>query len=267
MIVWVMACLQGSDRGRGLATTATIPNGLMRIDVAAAERKSRTPVKVLIAGLDGSGKSTSLNLLVKRMADRHRVLRLGSNREPRMFFRGQDCPALRVGLSERIASVRRVACKARLYRVFLACNFAFKYILARYLERFAGADLIVYEADRLLHPAVYVTYHVPTSRRFGARTRFRLLRALFGSRTNLLAFYLEIDPEVAVQRIHARGGERAGHENYEDLRALESEFGEVLDAAVDSGLEVVRLDSGRRTPEEIATEMARVVETKLVGAK
>ena len=220
-------------------------------------------LKLVFAGIDGSGKTTSMDRLIQRLAARHRVLRIGSYRPATLYDATGETPALARDFSERQEALGRAARRFHLYPLFLPANFAFKYLLARWVERAVPADVVVYETDTLLHPSVYAAYHFAWARRIAPRWRFRVARALFGSVRNLLVFYLDLDPETATQRILARGSEVMTHENPKDLAALHDEYDAVLAVAERAGVDIVRLDTLQSDPDRILEAMERAVAERL----
>ena len=61
--------------------------------------------------------------------------------------------------------------------------------------------------------------------------RMRLFSGLFGSKEKSTILHVDIDPDEAVRRIHARGEEVQVHENQRDLTMLRAEFERGIAAA------------------------------------
>jgi thymidylate kinase len=223
-------------------------------------------LKVLFSGIDGTGKTTCLDLVVDRLEADHRVLRVGGSAYF-LSFQGVREPLISRKLQRRIFGIGRVADRVHLYGIYLIFNFLFKFISSRYFQFSRKADVVMLETDTLLHPAVVITYHFPWLRRLSPKWRFRTASALFGSRRNTLIVYFEADPAVSVQRILQReilsGTEVQPHENLEDLKMLEQEFEAVLRVASEAGYDVVRVDTNERSAEQVAKEVEAELRKRL----
>ena len=193
-------------------------------DAAGRPRSHR----VLLAGIDGSGKSSCLDTLISRFERGYTVTKI-VNRDASIERNGERRLAFR-WLYERLESMRSASLQYRLYGVFLAVKFLYKVLVIKYVLRRDPSDLTMFEIDLLLHPAVYVTYHFPFSRWIGRPLRFRLVSMLTGTNPDDSVFYLETDPDVAMERIRRRGLHLASHENVQDLTALKEEFDRMIEA-------------------------------------
>jgi thymidylate kinase len=121
----------------------------------------------------------------------------------------------------------------------------------------------MYETDTLLHPAVYINYHLPFMRLISANLKFKLLSVVFGSRNNSSIFYLDTAPEVAMERIHRRASHINAHENTRDLAKLKKDFEIVHEVAVREGYAIFKIDTNNRSLDEVAREIERIVATKI----
>ena len=219
-------------------------------------------LQILFAGIDGSGKSTCLNLLISRLEPKYRILKLG-NYDPYIYFKGKKHRFLKYNAYILLERIGKILFKTPLYSAFLVFNFTYKYALEKYIQIFKQADITLYETDTLLHPAVYATYHLPFTRMLSARFRFTLVNAFFGSRKNFLILYLDIDPATAVDRIGKRNKPIEPHENIQDLGKLKQEFDKILAVALQSGLEIVTIKTDNKNKEEIASEAEHALYRKL----
>lgn len=216
--------------------------------------------KVLFAGIDGSGKTTCMDLVLKRMDPRYHVLRIGVS-GPELVAGGRGEKLISPAAQRRIRQLGARMRRVHLYGVFLIFHFTYKFLFARWFEIFQEADLVVYETDTLLHPAAVLTYHFPLARRVSPGWRLRLLGLVFASRKTSLRFYLDVTPETAVQRIERREREEGlaaePHENLDDLRALRAEFEELVTAAEEIGYRIVRIDVNDKDPDAVRDEIER----------
>lgn len=114
-------------------------------------------------------------------------------------------------------------------------KYLYKFVVVKYVERFGKCDLMMFEIDFLLHPAVFVAYHFPWTGKISSKLRMRLFSCLYGSKDKSTILHLDIDPVEAVRRIHARGEEVQAHENQRDLTTLRAEFARVIAAGRSDG--------------------------------
>ena len=215
-----------------------------------------------IMGPNGSGKSTCLERLISRLDPRYRILKIG-NYDPYLYFRGKKHSVLKNNRYQTIEKLGTLSREYHLYRPFLIFNFIYKYSLSKYLQASKDADLVIYDTDILLHPAVYATFHLPVTRMLSAWWRFTIVKALFGSKRNFVIFYLDTDPAIATDRIRKRDIPIEPHENAYELAKLKDEFDKVLKIALESGFEIVKIKTDDKTAEQVATEVELVLNGKL----
>jgi len=222
--------------------------------------------RVLFAGIDGSGKSSCLEAIIKRLDSEYSILKI-SNYDPCFYYRGEKTPAFKFNLNSILDYMRPVSVKYKFFGIFLLINFTYKYVLSKYLELFKKSNLIIYETDLLLHPAVYITYHFQMSKILNSRLRFKILSLLFGSKKKSMVFYLDTNPRIAMKRILKRGSVIDSHENIEDLEKLRMEFDKVLKVALDRGYKIYRIDTNQRNLDGVADEVQLIIERKLHGRR
>ena len=219
-------------------------------------------LKILFAGIDGTGKTTCLDALVSVIDPTHCVMRVGSSGYF-LTHRGVRRELVSRELQDQIDRIGQRARRWRIYGFFLIVNFLFKFLSSKYFQAVRDADVVMFETDTLLHPAVVITYHFPFMRRVSAKVRFRAVRLMFGGRRNTTIVYFEANPATSVERILRREAETGmpvePHENLEDLTALKEEFEKVVEAAIAAGYDVVWVDTNDHSAEEVA----RIVEQAL----
>lgn len=218
--------------------------------------------RVLFAGIDGSGKTTCLNLLIPRMESKYSITKIG-NCDPCTYYRGESKSFFRCRYYSVIERIRPISIKYHFHSLFLIFNFIYKLLVSKYAELSTQSDLIMYETDTLLHPAVYINYHLPFTRVIHSKLKFSLLSLIFGSKNNSSIFYLDTAPEVAMKRIHRRASHINAHENTRDLTKLKKDFEIVQEVALRQGYAIYRIDTNNRSLEEVAREVERIVETKM----
>lgn len=221
--------------------------------------------KILFAGIDGSGKSTCMDLLISRLQSRYSIMKIG-NYDPYLFYKGKKEPAVKYRYYKIMDHIRPIAKKYHFYSLFLVFNFTYKFLISKYLELFKKSDIIIYDTDTLLHPAVYITYHISFTKKINSALRLKICSMLFGSRRNFSIFYLDTDPEVAMKRIHKRaetGVDIHSHENIMDLRTLKSEFDSMIEVASENGFEIFKINTNERNLDEVVREVQTLLEKKL----
>lgn len=219
--------------------------------------------KILFAGIDGSGKSTLAELLTSKLSKKYRILKIG-NRDSYISHHDEKKRVVTHKWYEWIDHMRILSKKMHVYGLFLVFNLSYKYIASKYMVNFSKVDIIMYETDTLLHPAVYITYHFPLTKKLSPSIRFKIAKMLFGFKRDFLVFYLDTDPSIAVERIHRRDIPIQPHENCEDLKMLRDEFVNVLNAASKGGFDIVWVNTDQKNLETVVGEVEGVVQDKLV---
>jgi len=221
--------------------------------------------KILFAGIDGSGKSTCLDLLISRLESQYSIIKVG-NGDPYLYFRGERRLAIKNRCYWIMSYMRPISKRYHFHGLFLIGNFLYKFLLLKYVELLKTCDLIMYETDVLLHPAVYITYHFPFSKRITPNLRLKLVNMLSGSKRNCSIFYLDTDPELAMERIYERGADIHEHENPRDLCTLKREFDSIVEVALKNGFRIFRISTNHKTMDEVADDIQMILETRLSRA-
>jgi thymidylate kinase len=231
--------------------------------VVARTNSSVANHKVLLAGIDGSGKSSCLDALIERMQQRDFSVTKVVNKDGSIYRNGKR--TLIYGrFFEMVESSRGFAQKLNIYSIFLAVKFLYKLLVIKHVLRRPITDLTMFEIDLLLHPSVYMTYHFPRLSRWLGRTRrFRLMTKLTGAAPDFSVFYLEVDPEVSMERIRKRGIHIARHENVDDLTKLAGEFDSVIAVAEAHGYDVVRVNTNDKNLDQVADEIEGILASRL----
>lgn len=217
--------------------------------------------KVLLTGIDGSGKSTCLDTLFERLQRNYTVTKV-VNKDASIHRNGESIRVFRPAY-EAVESMRGPSVKYHFYGLFLLVKFLYKVFVIRHVLRSETSDLTLFEFDLLLHPSVHLVYQYPFTRFIGRRLRFRLMSWLTGAKTDFSVFHLETDPEIAMERIRMRGAGLARHENVDDLRALTREFDRVIEVATELGYRIVRVNTNDRKPSEVADEIESILTSRL----
>jgi thymidylate kinase len=216
--------------------------------------------KLFFSGIDGAGKSACADLLTTRLASKYRIVRAGS-RDFYLYFKGRKCLVAKRRLFKKTELLRTRL--GHLYGVFLILNFIYRAVTVCQVKLFTKPDLLIYEVDAVLHPAAYITYHLPITRYITRRLRLGILGILFGSRKSSVRIYLNVDPEIAMQRINKRGPDGGSHENLRDLTQIKSELDGLVELAVNDGFEILRIDTNLKSIDQIAHDIELMVDRKL----
>jgi len=217
--------------------------------------------RVLFAGIDGSGKSSSLDKLIAALQKDFRIIKI-VNSDGSLIVDGEKQLVFR-RFYRFVEWVRPRAKKYHFYSYFLALKYLYKFAVIKYVERFGKCDLMMFEIDFLLHPAVYVTYHFRWTAKISSKRRLWIFTFLFGSKAKSTIMHLDIEPAEAMRRIHERGEEVQPHENLQDLTTLRAEFDSVIAAARASGF-FIHTISARLSQDEVVAEAERVLRERLL---
>ena len=212
-------------------------------------------MRVLFSGLDGAGKTSSMDTLIQRLSTNLRVLRIGTTGFE-IYDRGTHEHRINSQMMEALGEKLR---GGPLYGFWLMANFLYKQASASFFASREPSDVVFYETDTMLNPSVYLSYHFPRfCRLVSARTRFSLMSLLFGSPRDTLIFYLDVDPDVSMARClerEAKGGPVIEpHQTLESMQALKREFDEVAQAAIDKGYDLVQIKTTSLTLDEVCRE-------------
>jgi thymidylate kinase len=108
-----------------------------------------------------------------------------------------------------------------------------------------------------------MSYHFPFLQRLSGSRQLRILAKLTGAKKNSLRVYLDVDPEIAMERINKRGTDGGRHENLADLTRLKNKFDELIELIGASGVSVCKIKTNDKTVSEVADEVERMIERKI----
>jgi thymidylate kinase len=219
-------------------------------------------LRIFFAGTEGAGKTSCIEALAGALAADHRVL-LPTPEAPVLLLPGERRALLGPGWSRAHRRAREVARRLHVYPLFLGPNFALRALLAHWFEARLRPDLSLYDGDLLAHPVAYARYHFAPARWLSPELALRVAAACFGVGRRATIFHLDRAPAAAAARIEARGDSEKHVGPPRDLDRLKVELELVAEAARKLGYEVVRIDTGERSPEEIAREIEGEVRRRL----
>jgi thymidylate kinase len=220
--------------------------------------------KLFFSGIDGAGKTACVDLLTIRLASKYRVVRTGS-RDFYLYFKGRKCLVAKRRLFKK-SELLRARLGHHFYGAFLILNFLYKTITVTKVKLFTKPDLMIYEVDAVLHPAAYITYHLPFTRYLSRRLRLAIVGFFSASKKASMRIYLDVDPEIAMERISKRGSDGGSHENLRDLTQIRSELDSLVNLAVNSGFNIMRINTNFKAVEDVAREIELMVDRKLTSS-
>ena len=234
------------------------------------------PVRVSITGMDGSGKSSAYRAFVESVPADLTVVRISrfcsviENGEERIVGRR---------VSEALDNVHEWADSTKSRGLITAANTAWVLNSWRRQERKLTErykpDLVLGLRDPYIDPIAYASYY--NEGVLGARSieeRTRLLHRIHGAPISEGTIFLDVDPDIAVERINKRLAEEAAsprtmerakwvhlHENAADLTGIRAEYNTTLDHfAANHGVDVTVINTVDSSKEDVA----QLVRTKLL---
>jgi len=211
-------------------------------------------MRIFFAGTEGTGKTSCIRALAPKLAATHQVL-IPDPESPALLFRGNRRSLLGLNWTRTHRHLRRTAQRLRLYPLLLITNFAMRILLSCWFENRLRPDVVLFDGDLLVHPVAYARYHFPPARLISPRLSLRFVAALSGVGRRATIFHLARPPAAAAARIKGRSDTEAHVGPARNLRLLSRELEEVAAAAKDLNYEVLRIDTGERSPEQIAQEI------------
>ena len=236
-------------------------SSLKSVARVSRQQAPRVAREIFVTGIDGSGKTAARNSLISRLDDRYKIL--SNEDELYIHFKGNKERVLNSRFRKIISLLKSLQNNYPLRGLLSLLNFTSWCLESNYLKRCADVDLILYETDRVLHPAAFSAFYFPWIRRFNRSTRFKIFHALFGPRKNSVTFYLDTDSRTASDRIERRSTPRDSHENATDLEILKREFDEMVRIASTTRLQIVSIETNNRTVEAVVSDMETVLKDKL----
>ena len=219
------------------------------------------PLKIFFAGIDGSGKTTYLDLLISRFGKRYTILKIGPS-GPHLFCDGAKKRIFNNPLYKSPGNANAPNRRRHGHALFLILRYLSNHFITQWVRYRAKIDIIMHESDTLIHPSVYITHYAPWTRRVPGRLRFAIVHRFFGPRNNFTIFYLETTPETAMERIRKRNNILQHHENVHDLQRLKADLDKMVSIAAAKGVAIIKIATDNRSYDEVCQEMVTVLTTK-----
>lgn len=233
------------------------------------------PLKVAITGIDGSGKSTTLGMVVDDLKQDNRIAK-ATNRPVYSVINGQKEYHYRalIGFIDRLHGL---ADQSRNPNLVFAVNTVHVMLQGRLIEptlmHRVRPTLVLGARDLLVDPAVYAVCYSPPLARKNMSDRVSFLKRLTGAPYRDIIFFLTVPPEEAVARIEGRIRAenesiepierpkwRHMHENPQQLALLQREYSVALaEIQKRSGAEVIPINTSGVEQVNIASLIVNVI--------
>lgn len=231
--------------------------------------------KVTFSGIDGSGKSTSIDVISSTLAESGLVLI-----HPYRPAFADLAKKGRIYFSNKLNRVTDYchdkADDHRIKNLVGLINVIYSRV-ATSIERNAikkyNPDLILLGRDPVLDPLAYSSYYFPFTQDMSIEEKVRITLSINQASTANLLFYMDIDPEVAYDRILKRierekrdgAKDRAKwvhmHENPEELQFLKYQFEQALPFLEKKlGINIIRIDASKPQGEVIKEMLINIQE-------
>jgi len=142
--------------------------------------------KIFFAGIDGSGKSSCLDLLVSWLESRYCILK-EVDPDPSTVFKGERYFFLNK-YYRLLEYIKPRTSKYHFRGFYLILRFLYILMVSRYLESYKKSDLVIYGNDIELHPSVYIKYNFPFTGYINKWLKFKIFNLLLGSKRNFFHF-------------------------------------------------------------------------------
>lgn len=234
---------------------------------AMLSAEARPALKVAVTGIDGSGKSTTIQSIVDDLGTDNRIIHTAS-RPTYSLVEGKKQLHFRhlIGLIDKMHGF---ADNSQNPDLVCAVNAAHVMLQGRVIEpsliERIKPTLVLGARDLLIDPSVYAVFYSPRLAAKSMAERIDLLSNLTGTSVRDVIFFLTVPPEEAVVRIDSRmekekiGASLTGrekwrhmHENAADLEKLQREYYVALDEIHRrSHVEIVEIDTSQMTQSEV----------------
>lgn len=203
-----------------------------------------SPLRAVITGIDGAGKSTTAGIVAEKMGREYRLVKPGPSRPVYTIVDGEKQYHYQriVGLIDRLHGFADKTKKPEFIGAVNAINVILNgRVIEPSLVRRFQPELVLGARDFYIDPAVYSVVYQPRLASKNMSERFDFLKTVTGAPFRDVVFFLTVPPEEAVERIERRiAKERASpgaserekwrhlHENPETLTRLQTEYYDAL---------------------------------------
>jgi thymidylate kinase len=232
-----------------------------------------------ISGIDGCGKSTSMSNVIDALSKEYLIATIGRP----TYIAGQEIPE---GKRYLFTNSTNTIDKLHTFNDNLEFRYGvaftnildgirLSYINKKVLSGY-NPDIIIYGRDRILDPAVYSTVYFPSTKKLSIESRINLAKAITGFEPADTIIYLNIDPDIALERIEKRiENEKAQtglkrkkwkhmHENLRDLTILKQYYAETLDYLYHHSTSDIKIiDVNSTSLKQVSTNIEQIIREKI----
>jgi thymidylate kinase len=235
--------------------------------------------RVSITGIDGSGKSTCAYNVFKRLSEKYKVAlisRVGLINDSKENITSNFF----LNLSYMIENLQNFADSLET-KVGVALVNAFDSVFIwpfkESLIKDHSPEIILCPRDRILDPAVYMTFYLPKTRKLSAKERLGLAKKIADSNYPSLFVYLHLPVQLAYERIkqriemdkdlqihHKIKRRMHMHENIKDLEILQNYFLDSINLLRKNGNDVYVVDA-TNNEEKVALDISNYILDKVAN--
>lgn len=233
-----------------------------------------------MVGLDGSGKSSALELMVKQHANEANGVSIGVLNLPKytpVQWRMEHIPIGRriAGLIDGATLLGDRANSKLLagmvYAFFMGlCYNPFQEVLSRW----HNPSILLRKRDPSIDGPVYGSWYLPFMDRLSNGERLFLVTEVLHIKLPQKVIYFDVEPQIAYDRIMAEFHQKSWtgrkrkphlHETPETLQKLRQEYHQVLTIAAAKGVEVVTINTTKASLSEVASELYNHINASLAS--
>lgn len=235
-----------------------------------------SPLRAVITGVDGAGKSTTASIIAQRMGQEYRLVKPGPSRPVYTIVSGEKQYHYQ-RIIDSIDRLHLIADKTRKPEFIGAVNAVNVILNGRVIEpslvRRFQPELVLGARDFYIDPAVYSIVYQPHLACKPMNKRMDFLKSVTGAPFRDIVFFLTVPPEEAVERIERRiAKERANpgaserekwrhlHENPQTLARLQREYYDALGTIqTKSPVKIFEINTSGMPQENVADLIATTI--------
>ncbi len=229
--------------------------------------------EVIVAGIDGSGKSTTISDLVDRLSSNYVVAHSGRP----SYVDGPSMNQRNYLFENSISSIDKmheIGDELKSKSAIALANIVNVALWRRRHEKIIkhyNPDIIFSGRHRTIDSAVYSTYYFPLAAELPHSMRTSIAEGITKTGQPDLFVYLDISPETAVKRIESRiekENKKTGvvrpkwkhmHENVEDLKYLKKDYERILNRCKKLGWNIHTINVEESPQNEVADRIEELI--------
>lgn len=243
-----------------------------------------SPLRAVITGIDGAGKSTTAGIIASRMGQEYKLVKPGPSRPVYTIVDGKKQYHYQwiIGLIDRLHGIADKTRKPEFIGAVNAINVCLNgRVIEPSLVRRFQPELVLGARDFYIDPAVYSVVYQPRLASKPMSERMDFLKSVIGAPFRDIVFFLTVPPEEAVERIERRiAQERANpgaserekwrhlHENPQTLARLQSEYYDALGTIrTKSPVKIFEINTSGMPQTQVADFIAATIREHIENAK